>query len=142
MEYVIATNAVPLTGGTLMLQTGTVNNYKNAAFGTDGQYNLPGHSCTSYYNLILDADITPPSWDGATGGVIVMAVMNTLNMNGHSINVTGAGFRGGGGVQLVGGTGASTTRDFITVSPSDANIMCRLASMLPRAKGLPEHRGY
>ncbi|THU38244.1 hypothetical protein FAM09_16335 [Niastella caeni] len=28
MEYIIATNSVPLTGGTLTLQTGTVNNYK------------------------------------------------------------------------------------------------------------------
>jgi len=38
MEYIVATNAIPLTGGTLSLLTGTVNTYKNAAYGSDGQY--------------------------------------------------------------------------------------------------------
>jgi hypothetical protein len=112
MEYIIATNSVPLTGGVLTLQTGTVNNYQKSAFGTDGQYTYQVIRIPLYYNLILNTDITPPIWDGATGGVIVMAVMNTLNMNGHSINVTGAGFRGGGGVRVA--IGAGTTREFST----------------------------
>jgi hypothetical protein len=42
MEYVVAANSVPLTGGTLMLQTGTVNNYKKAAFGTPTLRRLRG----------------------------------------------------------------------------------------------------
>jgi hypothetical protein len=120
MEYAIATNSVPLTGGTLTLQTGTVNNYKKNAFGADGQYTYQVIRVPVYYNLILDADITPPNWDGAAGGVIVVAVMNTLNMNGHTINVSGAGFRGGGGKRL-GGTGDISGRDFVTVSPADAS---------------------
>ena len=66
MEYVIANNSVPLTGGTLTLQTGTVNNYKKAAFGAYGQYTYQVIRVPVYYNLILDADITPPNWDGAT----------------------------------------------------------------------------
>ncbi len=118
MEYVVATNSVPLTGGTLTLQTGTVNNYKNAAFGTDGQYTYQVIRVPVYYNLILDADITAPAWDGATGGVFVLAVKNNLDMNGDTINVTGAGFRGGGGVQL-GGTGITSTLPIVTVSPAD-----------------------
>jgi hypothetical protein len=134
MEYVIANNSVPLTGGTLMLQTGTVNNYKKAAFGTDGQYNYQVIRVPVYYNLILDADITPPSWDGATGGVIVMAVMNTLNMNGHSINVTGAGFRGGGGVSLAGRT--ATTRDFVTMSPPNDSISARGGNHASKGEGI------
>jgi len=112
MEYIIATNSVPLTGGVLTLQTGTVNNYQKSAFGTDGQYTYQVIRIPLYYNLILNADITPPSWDGTTGGVIVMAVVNTLTMNGHTINVTGAGFRGGGGVRVA--VGAGTTREFST----------------------------
>ncbi|OQP57710.1 hypothetical protein A3860_08750 [Niastella vici] len=134
MEYVIATNSVPLTGGMLTLQTGTVNNYKKAAFGTDGQYTYQVIRVPVYYDLILNADITPPNWDGATGGVIVMAVMNTLNMNGHTINVTGAGFRGGGGVQLVGGT--STTRDFAVVSPTNANISAQVGNHASKGEGI------
>ncbi|MES1159303.1 MAG: hypothetical protein ABUM51_00960, partial [Bacteroidota bacterium] len=38
MEYVMASNSVPLTGGTLHLTSPLVNSYKNAPFGTDGQY--------------------------------------------------------------------------------------------------------
>ena len=134
MEYVVAANSVPLTGGTLMLQTGTVNNYKKAASGTDGQYNYQVIRVPVYYNLILDADITPPTWDGATGGVIVMAVMNTLNMNGHSINVTGAGFRGGGGVQLRGGT--ATTRDVVAVSPPNDSISVLVGNHASKGEGI------
>jgi hypothetical protein len=134
MEYIIATNSVPLAGGTLMLQTSTVNNYKKAVFGTDGQYTYQVIRVPVYYNLILNADITPPSWDGATGGVIVMAVMNTLDMNGHSINVTGAGFRGGGGVALAVGPG--TVKDFVTVSPTNVNISTRTGFHSSKGEGI------
>ncbi|MFL5748445.1 MAG: T9SS type A sorting domain-containing protein [Niastella sp.] len=134
MEFIIATNAVPLTGGTLTLLTGTVNNYKQAAFGADGQYTYQVIRVPVYYDLMLNADITPPNWDGATGGVIAMAVMNTFNMNGHAISVTGAGFRGGGGVQLVGGTG--TNRDFVTVSPTNANMSVQLGNHASKGEGI------
>ncbi|THU38195.1 T9SS type A sorting domain-containing protein [Niastella caeni] len=116
MEYIVATNSVPLTGGTLTLLTGTVYNYKKADFGADGQYTYQVIRVPVYYELILNSDITAPSWDGATGGVIVMAVKNNLTMNGHSINVTGAGFRGGGGIRL-GVTGTASAQDFVMVSP-------------------------
>jgi hypothetical protein len=127
MEYVIATNSIPLSGGTLTLLTGTVNNYKKAAFGADGQYTYQVIRVPVYYDLILNADITAPSWNGATDGVIVMAVKNNLTMNGHSINLTGAGFRGGGGVRL-GGTGTISTRDVAIVSPADGNTAAFHAS--------------
>jgi len=134
MEFVVATNAVPLTGGTLTLQTATVNNYIKAAFGADGQYTYQVIRVPVYYNLNLNADITPPNWDGATGGVIAMAVISTLNMNGHAINVTGAGFRGGGGVQIAGGT--STTRDFAAMSPTDANISAQVGNHGSKGEGI------
>ena len=134
MEYVIATNSVPLTGGTLTLLIGTVNNYKKAAFGADGQYTYQVIRVPVYYSLILDADITPPNWDGATGGVIVMSVMNTFDMNGHAINVTGAGFRGGGGVQITGGTGG--IRDFAMVSPTDANLTAQVGIHASKGEGI------
>jgi hypothetical protein len=134
MEYIVAANSVPLTGGTLTLQTGTVNNYKKAAFGTDGQYTYQVIRVPVYYSLILGADIMPPNWDGTTGGIIVMAVVNTLNMNGHSIIVTGAGFRGGGGVSLVGGTG--TTRDFAVVSPANADISAQVGNHASKGEGI------
>ena len=81
MEYVVATNAVSLSGGTLSLQTPTVNKYKSAAYGTNGQYTYQVIRVPTYYNLTLGATVTPPYWDGATGGVIVLNVVNSLNMN-------------------------------------------------------------
>jgi hypothetical protein len=134
MEYVTAANSVSLTGGTLTLRLGTVNNYKKAAFGIDGQYTYQVIRVPVYYDLVLDADITPPLWDGATGGVIVMAVMNTLDMNGHAINVTGAGFRGGGGVAL--GTGTGNLRDFVMVSPTNANIISMIGNHASKGEGI------
>jgi hypothetical protein len=134
MEYIIATNSVPLTGGTLTLQTGTVKNYKKAAFGADGQYTYQVIRVPVYYDLMLNADITPPSWDGATGGVVVMAVINNLNMNGHTINVTGAGFRGGGGVRLTVGT--ETIQDFVVVSPTDFNILTQVGNHASKGEGI------
>jgi hypothetical protein len=137
MEYVVANNSVPLTGGTLTLQMGTVNNYKKADFGTDGQYTYQVIRVLVYYNLDLNADITPPSWDGATGGAVVIAVKNTLNMNGHTINVTGAGFRGGGGVQLQGGTGSNSTQDFVAMSPAVSGLVGFHASKGEGIAGTP-----
>jgi hypothetical protein len=123
-------------GGTLTLLTGTVNNYKKAAFGADGQYTYQVIRIPLYYNLTLEADITAPNWDGATGGVIVMAVMNTLDMNGHSISVSGAGFRGGGGVQLVADGPGAGNRDFMNVSPIDDNINVRIGNDAPKGEGI------
>ncbi|THU30243.1 T9SS type A sorting domain-containing protein [Niastella caeni] len=134
MEYVVATNSVPLTGGTLTLQTGTVNNYKKAAFGADGQYTYQVIRVPVYYNLILNADITAPRWNGATGGVIVMAVMNTLNMNGDTINVSGAGFRGGGGVRLT--VGNENNPVFVTASPTNANIIAQTGFHASKGEGI------
>lgn len=134
MEYVVATNSVPVSGGTLTVQTGLVNNYKKAAFGTDGQYTYQVIRVPLYYNLVLGTDITPPSWDGAAGGVVVVAVMNIFNMNGHSINVTGAGFRGGAGVQLSTGTG--TNQDFTILSPTDANISSEFGRHASKGEGI------
>jgi len=119
MEYAVATNAVPLTGGTLNVQTGLTNSYKNANFGTDGQYRYQVIRIPTYYNATLGADIKAPGWNGVTGGVIDLYVSYTLNMNGHNIDVSGLGFRGGGGKNYSNvGSGANT--DFVALSTGKA----------------------
>jgi len=119
MEYAIAANAVPLTGGTLNVQTALTNSYKNAAFGTDGQYKYQVIRVPLYYNATLGADIRPPGWNGTVGGVIVFYVSYVLNMNSHKIDVSGLGFRGGGGKNYSNvGSGANT--DFVALSTGKA----------------------
>ena len=120
MEFVVATNAVPLTGGTLTLLNGTVNSYKNADFGTDGQYRFQVIRIGLYYNLTLGGTLTAPSWNGSTGGVIVLSATNNLDFNGQTITAAGAGFRGGGARQLSGATGGLNT-DLVTLSTKNFN---------------------
>jgi hypothetical protein len=94
MEYVVATSAVPLTGGTLSLLNGTVNTYKNAAYGTDGQFRFQVIRVGLFYSLTLNGTISAPAWNGSTGGVVVISVTNDLNFNGQTVTAEGAGFRG------------------------------------------------
>lgn len=51
-----------------------------------------------FNNLTINssASITPPSWDGTTGGIVAIEVKGNLTLNASSkISASGAGFRGG-----------------------------------------------
>ncbi|MES2942289.1 MAG: hypothetical protein V4772_05410, partial [Pseudomonadota bacterium] len=42
--------------------------------------------------------VSPPAWNGETGGVWVIDVAGTLNMNGTTVDASTLGFRGAGGI--------------------------------------------
>lgn len=110
MEYVVATNAVSLAGGTVNLLAPTTKNYRSAAYnGSDGQYTYQVIRVATYYNLTINNNIDVPHWNGATGGVMAICVTNNLDMNSMTISALGAGFRGGGGVMLNSTVGGSAT---------------------------------
>lgn len=120
MEYVVATAAVPLTGGTITLLSGTTKAYKNAAFGTNGQYKYQVIRVGVYYNLVFGANISAAAWNGSSGGVLVISVTNSLNFNGKKLSAAALGFRGGGARQLNGATGGVST-DVVTSSAKNFN---------------------
>ncbi|MBL7697380.1 MAG: T9SS type A sorting domain-containing protein [Chitinophagaceae bacterium] len=120
MEYAVATNTVPLAGGTLSLLHPTTKNYRNANFGIDGQYRFQVIRVGVFYDLTLGSTITAPAWNGTSGGVVVMSVTNNFNFNGQTISAAGAGFRGGAGRQLAGGAGGLNT-DITTSSTNNFN---------------------
>lgn len=120
MEYVVATNAVSLAGGTLNLLHPTNKTYKSAAFGTDGQYRFQVIRVGVYYDLTLGSTVTAPAWNGTSGGVVVFSVTNNMNFNGQTITAAAAGFRGGAGRQMGGGAGGLNT-DLITLSTNNFN---------------------
>ena len=120
MEFIVATNSVPLTGGTLNIATGLVNSYKNAPFGTDGQYTYQIVRVPITYNLQLTAGITAPRWNGVSGGMVVLYAVDSIILNTWSIDATGLGFRGGGG-RAFSGSGSGSSADFITSSIYNAN---------------------
>jgi len=68
-----------------------------AASGTQGRRSFQIVRVLQHSSATLTGAVTASAWDGATGGVVVLDVAGALNWNGQSINVTGLGFRGGGG---------------------------------------------
>ncbi len=120
MEYVVASNSVPLTGGTLHLASALVNSYRNTPFGTDGQYTYQVVSVPVYYDLLLTGPVTAPRWDGKSGGMVVLYATDNINLNAQTIDASGFGFRGGGGRAFTG-AGSGSSSDYITSSVSNAN---------------------
>ncbi|WP_137757817.1 LamG-like jellyroll fold domain-containing protein [Pontibacter sp. SGAir0037] len=117
-EYVIATSAVPVSGGTLTVAS-LENTYINANYNTQGQKRFQVVRVPQYSSATLGATVTAPAWNGSTGGVVAMDVAGNLNFNSRTIDVSGKGFRGGAGRRLTGGSGTST--DFRTLSTNNAN---------------------
>lgn len=121
MEYAIATNNVPVTGGTLNISAGTSFAYQNSNYSaaTTGQYRYQVIRVSLYYDAVLGANISAPAWDGNTGGVLVIHAARNFSFAGFSLNASGAGFRGGGSRQLAGDAGASS--DYRTSANNDNN---------------------
>ena len=126
-QFAVANSTVSLAGGTLTLTSGLLNAYSNAAAtGTQGQKSfqvlrVPQYSSgtlgTTSSNNGTTSGSAPP-WAGSTGGVFAVDVAGTLNLSGGSIDVSGLGFRGGGGIQQAGcgGPGCANATGYRLVS--------------------------
>ncbi len=125
-EYVVATGAVG--GGSVTIQGtgaggGLINSYSNAPFGTQGQKTYQVVRIPQYSSATMSSGLTASSWNGSTGGVLVYDVAGNLNLSGTTVDVSGKGFRGGGGRRLNGAdfsTGYDET-DYRTLSTDDTN---------------------
>ena len=120
MEYVVASNSVPLVGGTVTLVAPLTKSYKNAPFGTDGQYTYQVVRVPVYYDVKLTSTISAPRWNGSVGGMVVIYATDSIILNSQLIDASGLGFRGAGGRAFTG-SGSGTSNDFITTSASNAN---------------------
>jgi uncharacterized repeat protein (TIGR01451 family) len=124
-EYVTATSAVPVGGGTLTFQGtaangGLLNSYAEAAYvaGTSGQQTFQIIRVPQYSSATLSSGLVPLAWNGSVGGVLALDVANQLTLGG-TVAADGLGFRGGGGRILAGGAGADT--DYRTLSSVATN---------------------
>ncbi|MBC6607756.1 T9SS type A sorting domain-containing protein [Hymenobacter sp. BT188] len=114
-EYAIATNDVPLTGGTLTLAKGVTNQYESNAGGTGStsQRRFQVIRVPQYSSVSITGTLSGPAWNGTTGGVLVLDVAGqTRFVSNASINMTAKGFRGGGGVSYSGD--AANRTDYVT----------------------------
>ena len=124
-EFVTATSAVPVTGGTLNFQgtganSGLLNTYTKAAYiaGTQGQRTYQVIRVPQYSSAILSSGLTAMIWNGATGGVLAIDVSSQLTLAG-TVAVDALGFRGAAGRILGGGTGTAT--DYLTLATDATN---------------------
>jgi uncharacterized repeat protein (TIGR01451 family) len=102
-EYVVATNSVPISGGTLTFKGapsggtgGLINSYNNAnATGSQGQRRFQVVRVPQYSNLTLTNTLTALEWNGRVGGIVVTDIAGQLNFNGRTIDGINRGFRAG-----------------------------------------------
>jgi len=115
-EFAVATSAVSITGGTLTVSAGLTNKYTSAAAsGTQGEKSFQVVRVPQYSSVTLGTVRAAP-WDGTAGGIVAFDVAGTLSLNGGTIDVSGRGFRGGGGLNSNGGTGSNSEyRDVSTL---------------------------
>jgi hypothetical protein len=124
-QFVRATNTVGAGGGTLNFTPALAFNLRSRTFGVSGA------TGTSRWQAIRVppcatasvSGVTAPSWNGTTGGVVVLDVLGALTLNGTTaIDVKGLGFRGGGGRGLTGNAGVGATNtDYISLASANAN---------------------
>ncbi len=124
-EFVKATNAVPVSGGTLNLLGaggggGLLNAYTNsAATGTQGQRRFQVVRVPQYLSVTLSSGLTALAWNGSTGGILSLDVALTVSLNFSTVSVAGRGFRGGAGLRLQGSSGGANT-DYRSTAPTSA----------------------
>ncbi len=113
-------------GSTINFTYSLANNYYTQAFASAAPIRIfQVIRVPRYYDVTINAgaSITSPSWNGTTGGVVVIDAANLFTLNGL-VTTTALGFRGGGGKNFTGasagntnGTGTLVNTDFRWDSP-------------------------
>jgi uncharacterized repeat protein (TIGR01451 family) len=107
-EYAIATNAVPLSGGTLTLAKALGRVYQrldyNDASNPTGQRRFQVIRVPQYSSLTVTGTVTGTAWSGEAGGVLVLDVagQTTFAGTGSRLDMSEKGFRGGAARQYTG----------------------------------------
>lgn len=105
-EYAVAADGTYVTaagGGTIVLANPVKNRYVNAdADAVSGQYRYQIIKVPQFENIKLATNIVAPGWNGHVGGIILLEINGTCDMNGFSLIADGKGFRGGGGINYTG----------------------------------------
>jgi uncharacterized repeat protein (TIGR01451 family) len=116
---------ISVSGASIGFDTPTANAYvqANATANTQGAQTYQIVRIPQYSSLILGNTTIAPggtsAWNGSTGGIVAADAAGNINMNGATINVSGAGFRGGG--QRTDGHGGGTPA-FVEASNQSATV--------------------
>jgi hypothetical protein len=108
-EYNIISSYNSGTGVINFTYTLANNYYTRSYTATTGIRSYQVIRVPRYYDLTINNNksITPPDWNGSTGGVVVLEAANVITING-SVRANAGGFRGGGGKKFTGVTSGNT----------------------------------
>lgn len=118
-EYVRAGPASSATSLDLSI-TPLVNTYTLESATTANRKTFQIIRVPQYSSVSLGATLTSAYWTGITGGVVAIDVAGNLNLNSGLVDVTGRGFRGGGGA--VWNNTAPGTLDYVVTTDITANL--------------------
>ncbi len=123
-EFVVAKG--PVSGGSVPVEGtgpggGLLYTYTNAdATATQGQRRFQVLRVPQYFDASITGTVTAAAWNGASGGVVALDAAGTVTFTGGTIDVSAAGFRGGGG-QAFGGQSGLSNADYRTLATQNAN---------------------
>ncbi len=104
-------------------QGGLRHQYENApATDKQGRRRWQLVRVPQFDSLTLEQGIAALPWDGVTGGVLAVDVRRQLDLNGHTLSVRGAGFRGAPAVSLQGALGRPDDWRYATPSADDQAV--------------------
>ena len=126
-EYVTATSAVPIGGGTLTFtgtgaNGGALNSYVRQGYNAGanrGQQRYEVIRVPQYTSATLSSALVPLPWDGNLGGVLAIDVASQLTLGG-TVAADALGFRGAGGLLLTGSGGGVST-DYVSQSANNTD---------------------
>ncbi len=104
-EFVTATSASGGGGSVSIAGSGTGGGlvfayHASAASATAGQSTYQVIVVPQYTSATLSSGLTASTWNGSTGGVLVLDISGTLTLNTATVAVDGLGFRGAAGLQM------------------------------------------
>lgn len=117
--------------------SGVLHDYRNSEPETveqAGQQRWQLVRVPQYENLTLTAALHVLPWDGSSGGVLALDVRRTLQLNGQTLSVAGAGFRGGAALPLVGALGDAN--DYRYRAPGVAELAAAFGQHASKGEGL------
>jgi LPXTG-site transpeptidase (sortase) family protein len=129
-EYVAATNAVTVAGGTVNIAGtggggGLVRNYdfSTTVNATHGFRTFQVVRVPQYSSATVVAGLTAAAWNGTAhaGGILAIDVAGALNLAGQTISVDQLGFKGGLGVIQTGPLNGDTGTDYVVPSQNGAH---------------------
>ena len=107
-----ATGCIPITGDGA--GGGLVNSYSHLDSPARDRFQVI--RVPQYFSAVLASGAAALPWDGSVGGVLAIDVASTLGLGGATVDLTGDGFRGGGGRSLSGGGGTFSNTDYVRPS--------------------------